>query len=54
MIPENRSQGRLFQTEGTASSEALRWGHAWQLNSKEASVAGVRKIKREKVVGDGV
>lgn len=48
------SQGKVFQAEGTASVKALRLGHAWQLNSKETSVAGVRKVKREKVVGDGV
>lgn len=48
------SEGRVYQAEGTASVKALRLGHAWQLNSKETSVAGVRKVKRDKVVGDGV
>ena len=54
MNHENISQGRVFPAEGTASAKALRWRHTWQLNSKEASVAGIRKVKREKVVGDGV
>lgn len=48
------SQGKVFQAEGTTSAKALRWGHAWQLNSKETSVARVRKVKRGKVVGDGI
>lgn len=54
MNHDNRYQGRVFPAEGTASARALRWRHAWQLNSKEASVAGIRQVKREKVVGDGV
>lgn len=45
MNHENRSQGRGFRAESTASAKALRWEHAWQLNGKETGVAGVRKVK---------
>lgn len=47
------SQGRAFQAEGAARAKALRRSWARQLrNSRGRSVAGVKKVKREK--GGGV
>lgn len=52
MNRENRSQGRGFQAESTASAKALRWKRAWQLHRKETGVAAGRKVKGEKAAGD--
>lgn len=52
MKHENRSQGRGFQAGSTDSAKALRWEQAWHLNRKETGVTAVRKVKREKVVGN--
>lgn len=48
-------RGRGFQADRITRTKALPWEHTWQLTSKKASVAGVRKVKGEKVAaGHGV